>query len=782
MPQVNHRLVRYLGAAATIIVADYLFVLTDCIIAGRMLGEMALGAMNLLMPVFSVVAFFIWLLASGTATVFSSVWARGDQVRAAGLAGQGLAASALLGLLLVGGTTALEGPYLAFMCPSEAVTDFSSQYWRWYPCSIMLQSMLMMLLYLVFVRGWELACIRSYVLAIAVNVVVSYGLCRRFGLAGVSLGSIVAYVCGIAALTPCLLASFPKVRLGLRFDPSALARALKLSFSESFFWLFQAVLFVAITKYVLAFWDSESLAVCAVVFCIIRLTTFFGGIGVALQPLARTGRGEEGKSLALSRMFRLGAGAAFAAMLFAAMLFFIAPELVIGLFGIESTDLVLGAVRAARITVAGLVICASVAFVPLSRRVKHSNVPEARLNYLQDYVLERQADSSSSQMFNLAKLFRVRKGVDLERLADALIASARSHQALLTVLRRDAGGAAVQRMELAPEALQCPVVKADETELLANKSALVKTFDTFGGCLLEAKIFDCGERAYLLSDFHHLICDGYSFPLILEDAHRVWNGETLASDAYYNVLARREERSMSPVVVAGRNFLRELVKSKPFTTLPPDDFHGPSGYGTLECPLTLPADFAAFLSTHRVTRHHVFLAATVRALALMTGAEDLLVDWVFHGRMTKDELRTVGAFMVDLPLILERISSLTAADVLSQVKQETFRGIKNANSPRNVGDLNPLGQDRLTFIYQDEWGELMSPGPVREDGPYAWMIEETIPLTAPSAATENPFNVEIMEHRDATRLFLEYDAGRYSEATVRRYAKLFSESLDWLLA
>ena len=235
-------------------------------------------------------------------------------------------------------------------------------------------------------------------------------------------------------------------------------------------------------------------------------------------------------------------------------------------------------------------------------------------------------------------------------------------------------------------------------------------------------------------------------------------------------------------MVAGRNFLRELVKSKTFTTLPPDDFRGPSGYGTLECPLTLPADFAAFLSSHRVTRHHVFLAATVRALALMTGAEDLLVDWVFHGRMTMDELRTVGAFMVDLPLILERVSSLTAADVLSQVKQETFRGIKNANSPRNVGDLNPLGQDRLTFIYQDEWGELMSPGPVREDGPYAWMIEETIPLTAPSVATENPFNVEIMEHRDSTRLFIEYDAGRYSEATVRRYAKLFSESLDWLLA
>ena len=92
------------------------------------------------------------------------------------------------------------------------------------------------------------------------------------------------------------------------------------------------------------------------------------------------------------------------------------------------------------------------------------------------------------------------------------------------------------------------------------------------------------------------------------------------------------------------------------------------------------------------------------------------------------------------------------------------------------------GQDRLTFIYQDEWGELMSPGPVREDGPYAWMIEETIPLQAPQAATENPFNVEIMEHSESTRLFIEYDTGRYSAATVRRYADLYREALEWLLA
>ena len=153
-----------------------------------------------------------------------------------------------------------------------------------------------------------------------------------------------------------------------------------------------------------------------------------------------------------------------------------------------------------------------------------------------------------------------------------------------------------------------------------------------------------------------------------------------------------------------------------------------------------------------------------------------------RGRVSKDELKTVGAFMVDLPLVFDGTEDLTASEVIAFVKRATFSGIKGVNMFRDVADCNPTGQDRLTFIYQDEWGELMSPGPVRKDGPYAWMIEETIPLQPPQAATENPFNVEIMEHSDSTRLFIEYDAGRYSIATVRRYVDLYREALEWLLA
>lgn len=949
----NRKFTGFLGAATVVIIAEYILVLSDYVISGRVLGETALGAMNLLMPVFSTVSFFTWLLAVGTSIVYSDAIGRANAEKAAKLAGQGLLAAFGMGVLLVVATFLLQTPYLAFMAPDEATMAFSGAYWKWYPLVVILESIDMVLLYLVYTDGGELPCLFSYVGQVVVNIASSYWLCMRMGMEGVSLGTVLAYLVGIAALLPRVLSR----ECGLRFKPyfnvKELLHSLRASFGDASAGLFHALLFFVITKYVLYCWGPETLPITAVVFCIVRLTVFFNGVGIALQPLETVYHGEDNET-AVAKLVRFAAAVSFAEGLILSAVIFVAPELIIGLVGIDDPELVVAAKRAARMTVIGLSgyavtymlnshyqyvgrpdrsvkltalafflapvvlmlvfgsyvgmdgvwialaggpACALFSFLPLLKRtrqqgplpwmrtlhlwkpgkvdaavreVRHildseqycetavtgivatlqraiqaidegnvgrkvnveltldrrrgvrlvirddgrelslrdagapdcvhmpaagfnrnilvwdrvrkaNDVEQAPLNYLQGYVLARLESTSDPNMFNLAKLFRLRRGIDLQRLSESLVASARSHAALLTVLHRAEDGSVVQRKEFSEDAIRCPIVKISERELFARKGDLVRSFDVFGECLLDAKIYDCGDCAYLLSNFHHLVCDGYSFPLILEGARKIWNGETLVPDTYYDVLARREARAASPLSEATRGFYRSLVSSGDFVSLPKDDFCGSSGYGAYETVLAIPNGFDDFLTAHRITRHHVFLAATAVALARLTGSDEILIDWVFHGRVSKEEMRTVGAFMVDLPLFADRISELTASDMIACVKQATFRGIKNVGSIRDFRDFNPNGQERLTFIYQDEWGELMSPGPVRADGPFAWMIEETMPLAAPTVHTENPFNVEIMEHGDSTRLFLEYDSGRYAKATVCRYAELYQAAIEWLL-
>lgn len=773
----RHDIIRFLGAAAVVSIADYLIVLTDCVIAGRVLGEVALSGLNLLMPIFSLVTFVSWLVATAVSGSSFAASQHGEDRRAAELAGQGIVLSALIGIALVVIMRAFEAPYLMFLAPDESVQVFSGDFWKWYHLVVPFQMIFFTLGYLVYRRDGERICLLAYAVVAVVNLVASLILARKLGISGVSYGTLLSLASGIAVIGVWMRSPKSKVKLSFRWNLPAFVHSIRFSLPETSAWLFQAVLFLAILKYILYFWDSESLAVSAVVFYIVRIALFFAGAGLALKPLeARKHRGSDGRN-EVFRLYGIAASASFVFLLSTIAFLFFAPEALVRFFGISSADLVDGARGAVRLTVVGVILSLVAAFLPIWLRVRKADVNEAPLSYFQDYALSRIEEGGSSQMFNLAKLFRLRKGIDLEKLSASLVESARSHASLLSVLRLTEDGSIVQRQELKDSDIKCPVIKYSEEKLFSDLTSIVKEFKLFGGRLFDARIFDCGEHAYLLSNFHHLICDGYSFPLILEDAHRVWNGETLTMDKYYETLAKREERSRLPQVAAERAYQRELMRQKKFVSLPAPEFHREAGLGVVEMDIPLPENFTATLASARATRHHIFFAATIRALARLTGAQDLLVDWTFHGRVSKDELRTVGPFMLDLPLIVEGVRGMSAADLLKHVKGATFKGIKTAGTYRSVEDCNPTGEDRLAFIYQDEWGELMSSGPVRPDGPYAWMIEETIPLTARLAAAENPFNVEIMEHQDSTRLFIEYDTGKYTKELVVKYAELFKKAL-----
>ena len=54
MTFANRKFIGLLGAATVVIIAEYILVPSDGVIAGQMIGEKALGAVNMLMPIFMV--------------------------------------------------------------------------------------------------------------------------------------------------------------------------------------------------------------------------------------------------------------------------------------------------------------------------------------------------------------------------------------------------------------------------------------------------------------------------------------------------------------------------------------------------------------------------------------------------------------------------------------------------------------------------------------------------------------------------------------------------------
>ena len=356
----NIKFAGFLGTATSVFVAEYAIITSDAILAGRVLNEAALGAIALLLPVFMACSFCIGLVAVSTAMLCSDALGRLERDRANILAGQGLVA-----MLVVGGALALSipllmGPYLSFMAPDGGeVTALASAFARWMPITAVVGALDILLIDIVYVFGGKRECVISCALQILVNIVASYGLCEglwglpKLGISGISVGTSVACVAGILQLMPFVLRGKGGLKPVFHWDPQTLLDAASSNVGEVSSGLFHTFLFLAIAKYMVVRHGVDSLPIATVVFCIIRLTVFFRGAGMALrmiEPIYHS----EGNRLAAKRLMRFASLVSLSESMLLMGIVLIAPELITSLFDITDPELAASTVRAIRLVVVGL--------------------------------------------------------------------------------------------------------------------------------------------------------------------------------------------------------------------------------------------------------------------------------------------------------------------------------------------------------------------------------------------------------------------------------------------
>ncbi len=218
--------------------------------------------------------------------------------------------------------------------------------------------------------------------------------------------------------------------------------------------------------------------------------------------------------------------------------------------------------------------------------------------------------------------------------------------------------------------------EAQEAALAAKTSELQAGFRLDGaGLLVRAAHFNlgAGRPGRLLLAFHHLVADGVSWRIVLEDlaaAYQMLRRDgtpgSLAlppkTTAYRDWAARLAEYAGSPALLAEAPYWRELAV-QPVATLPVDHPGGRNTYGaTDDITLSLSAaETQALLqeapAAYGTQINDLLLTALARTFAAWTGSPRLLVEMEGHGREDLfpevDVSRTVGWFTSIFPVLLD---------------------------------------------------------------------------------------------------------------------------------
>jgi amino acid adenylation domain-containing protein/non-ribosomal peptide synthase protein (TIGR01720 family) len=406
--------------------------------------------------------------------------------------------------------------------------------------------------------------------------------------------------------------------------------------------------------------------------------------------------------------------------------------------------------------------------------------------------------------WNQAVLLAPRQRLDWSVLQQALAAVVAHHDALSLRFTRD-DGAWQARASAAPAQadLLWVYVDVDPRDVTTLATKAQQSLSLASGPLLRAVAMDLRDGSQrLLIAIHHLVVDGVSWRILLEDIASAC--AQLAQGAPSVNLAAKTDSVAS---WAGRlqawATSDELAAELPFwtaatgaTELPCDDDHG--GIDVVgeseELTLAFDAELTAGLlneapAAYRTRVNDLLLAALSRAVWQWSGQDDIAIELEGHGRedifADADITRTMGWFTSVFPLRLKAGAAEPAA--LLKVTKETLRAVPNHGLGHGV--LRTLGSEahrdslsraaapRIVFNYlgrfDDSFGEDAlfrmapeSPGPMRDAGAplRAWLT----------------INGEVRDEQ--LRLSFGYGRRRYRRATIERLASLFDRALRELVA
>ena len=371
-----------------------------------------------------------------------------------------------------------------------------------------------------------------------------------------------------------------------------------------------------------------------------------------------------------------------------------------------------------------------------------------------------------STIYNIPYLLKLDKKVDLDKLAEAIDSTVAAHPYLKTRLFMSDEGEVLQKRD---DAL------IYKTQIIngMNRETLVRPYMLFNEQLFRFEIYRTCDGNYLFLDIHHIVADGTSLGIILNDINRAYSGEkleveeytsydlaldnrdALASDAYKN--AENYYKSVFENAGGSINFYPDKSGAAPTAEM----YHRETSEFSVQ-------DVKAFCKKHGITENVFFISAFGITLGKYNFRKDAVFTTIYHGRNDSRLSDTVGMLVKTLPVYCDFSGS--TADCLNAVQQQLINSMNN--------DIYPFSQISHEFnikadamvIYQGDNFAFDNIG-----GEYAQ--EEPVQLNAAKA----PVSISISIERNKFVFEIEYRGDMYNEETIKYLADNLETTADGIL-
>ncbi|WP_338552864.1 amino acid adenylation domain-containing protein [Paenibacillus sp. KS-LC4] len=414
------------------------------------------------------------------------------------------------------------------------------------------------------------------------------------------------------------------------------------------------------------------------------------------------------------------------------------------------------------------------ASIPLTEEKEYYPVSSAQKRL---YILQ-QLDGAE-QSYNMPGIMKLDGILDRERLEEAFRLLIARHETLRTgfVL---VDGEPVQRIYPQAE-LILEHRKVSDEEAQEAMRHFARAFDLGQPPLLRAGLLELSkESQLLLLDMHHIISDGVSVDILVEELVRLYGGEELPElRIQYKDYAvwQQSEAQRERLNKQGAYWLSQFSGELPVLELP-TDYARPAvqRYDGHTLQFHLDAEKSEGLkriaAENGATLYMVLLAAYTILLQKYTGQEDIIVGTPIAGRTHGDLQPLIGMFVNTLALRNNPVGDKTFLSYLAEVKETTLGAYEHQDYPfEELVEQLQLTRDLSRNPLFDTMFSLQS----LENR--AYHLEGLQLALYPNAHLVSKFDLslDVMEGKGGLECALEYATALYKQETIERLAKHFEQ-------
>ena len=178
----------------------------------------------------------------------------------------------------------------------------------------------------------------------------------------------------------------------------------------------------------------------------------------------------------------------------------------------------------------------------------------------------------------------------------------------------------------------------------------------------------------------------------------------------------------------------------------------------------MPAQLAFAEKKYMVSRNEFYIAATLLAIAISTGKNDVQVSWIYNGREDLATAASVGLLFRDLPVAVRLRDDMTLRDVFTEVHAQVQDGIKHSCYSYLESKSQVVDGDIASVLYQRD---------LREVGDMGGLAAETTEILQNKPASQTVLDIQILDGTEGLQYVFDYAASRYEQETMLTFQDLF---------